>query len=223
MICGSTVAGEPLPSQLQFKYDSGPERQKFSLGHLVGMKSVVVKFGGTDFKPYSCTIGMNNKGVMNGIEFEKYIRTAILRLYLDIADMERKLVIMKVDSVPGRTNLPMFAHIRCFGIYIMTCVPNTTQVTQEIYQNYVLFKSLYRKNLQTLSYYLFACKETLSMLDIPLLLFGGILFNGIVLPDAFTESFSVEINLSVWRKVGDVPLTGVCLYSSLVSAKLRDR
>ena len=153
---------------------------------------------------------------MNGVEFEKYIRTAILRLYSYIADVEHKQVIIKVDSGTGRTNLPMFARIYFFGLYIIPCVPNTSQVTQELDQNYVPFKSVHHKNLQTLLDYQFACKETLSMVDIPLIVFGGVLFNVIVLKGAFKERFSVKINLSVWKNVGSVPLIGLCLYSPLV-------
>ena len=153
---------------------------------------------------------------MNGVEFEKYIRTAILRLYSYIADVERKQVIMKVDSVNSRTNHPMFSRICFFGLYTMLCVPNTSPVTKEIDQNYVPFKSVYHKNLQTLLDYQFSSKKTLSMVDIPLILFGGVLFSGIVLPDAFKEIFSVKSNLSVWQRVGSVPLIGVSLYSPLV-------
>ena len=47
LIFGYTVAGEPLPLHLQFKSNAGRERQEFSFGHLVSMKSVVRKFGGT--------------------------------------------------------------------------------------------------------------------------------------------------------------------------------
>ena len=110
----------------------------------------------------------------------------------------------------------MLARLCCFGLYIMPCVPNTIQVLQQTYQNYGLFKSIYCKNIQTLLDYRFARKKTLSMVYIPLLVFGGVFFNGVMLPDTLTEIITVEINLSVWQKFGVVPLPQACLYAPFV-------
>ena len=54
------------------------------------------------------------------------------------------------------------------------------------------------------------------MVYIPLLVFGGVFFNGVMLPDTFTEIITVEINLSVWQKFGVVPLPQACLYAPFV-------
>ena len=82
-------------------------------------------------------------------------------------------VIIKVDSSPGRTNLEMLAYMHAVGVYCYPGVPNTTHVSQETDQNYGVFKSVFRENLEILSQARFDLSETLQITDLPLLVFGG--------------------------------------------------
>ena len=59
-------------------------------------------------------------------------------------------VIVKVDSGSGRTNIEMLAYFCTVGIYCVPGVPNTTHISQEIYQRYVLFKTVFQTNIEVL-------------------------------------------------------------------------
>ena len=117
-------------------------------------------------------------------------------------------MIVKVDSGPGRTNIEMLAYLKVLGIYCVPGVPNTTHVTQETDQNYGLFKTIFRSNIETLSQARFDMKKTLQVQDLPLLVFGGIDdVTKVTLEDSFEQAFSVCANLKCWRKCGAVPVT----------------
>jgi hypothetical protein len=62
---------------------------------------------------------------------------------------------------------------RLRGVYFVPGVPNTTHVTQETDQNYGPFKTIYFHNLEILVKSRYARNMTLSVADIPLLIFGG--------------------------------------------------
>jgi len=97
---------------------------------------------------FSVYLGYEWKAGMNAVELEKYFIKAILPLYSDVEDVAKKRVIIKVNSGPGRTNIAILAYIWGRGIYCYPGVPNTTHVTQETDQNYGLFKSDFRSNLE---------------------------------------------------------------------------
>ena len=103
----------------------------------------------------------------------------------------------------------------------MYCYPgvlNTTQVTQETDQKYGIFKSTFRKNLETLSQARFDHDKTLMITDLPLVVFGG-KYDGITdvaCINAFKEGFSIDANMNFWKKSGEVPLTILCLLSDMV-------
>lgn len=209
IICGSTAAGEPYPPHFQLKTAAQTdEGQRLSVDWFANCKSVLAQHGFDTRRELPCTFGMNDKGGMNSVEFEKYIRGSILPLYPDIADTPGKRVIMKVDSGPGRMNIEMLANLRIQGLYVVPGVPNTTSKTQETDQNYGPFKGSYRGNIRTLSQARFDSKLPLHVTDLPLLVFGGKdPETGVELDDAFRTAFSIETNLSCWRKCGAVPLT----------------
>jgi hypothetical protein len=100
-------------------------------------------------------------------------------------------------------------------------VPNTTGKTQETDQNYGPFKSKYRSNIRQLSQRRFEKKLPLAVIDLPLLVFGGECpSTGVILEDAFTAAFSIERNLSCWRKCGAIPLTREPLKDSAVRREI---
>ena len=114
--------------------------------------------------------------------------------------------------------MDMLAYMRALGVYCYPGVPNTTQVTQETNHNYGTFKSTFSQNLVTLSQERFDLDNTLMINDLPLLVFEG-KYHGITdvaCRDAFTEGFSINENLNLWKKCGAVPLTRLCLLSDMV-------
>ena len=112
----------------------------------------------------------------------------------------------------------MLAYMRALGVYCYTGVPNTTQVTQENDQNYGIFKSTFRENLETLSQARFDLDKTLIITDLPLLVFGGKDYGitDVACRYAFTEGCIINANLNFWKKCGAVPLTISYLLSDMV-------
>lgn len=218
VICGSNAAGEPLPPHFQLKSTAQtPENQRIGVEWILNTKDVVGQFGYNERRAHPCTFGMNEKAGMNAVELDKYFTGSILPLYPDIEDIALKRVLMKVDSGPGRMNVEMLANLQVRGLYLVPGVPNSTAKTQETDQNYGMYKSVVRDNLRVLSQARFDRKESLHVSDLPILIFGGVCtVTRIKLRDAFTESFSVERNLSCWRKCGAVPLTRAPLQSASV-------
>jgi hypothetical protein len=222
IICGSNAAGEPVPPHFQLKtLAKTEEREKMSIDWFAGTKNIVAQFGYPARQTFSCTFGMNEKAGMNDIELDKYVSNSILPLFPDLADCPGKRVILKVDSGPGRTNLEMLARLRLLGLYLVPGVPNTTSQTQETDQNYGPFKGCFRNNIRLLSQARFDGGLSINVSDLPLLVFGGKCSKtGVELRDSFTVAFSVEANLSCWRKCGAVPLTRLPLESNLVRREL---
>jgi len=99
IICGSTVAGEPIPPHFQFKSTAKTnEGQRISVDWFGLCPRIRGKFGHAHTKTFPVTFGMNEKGGMNSIELQMYVDMAIFPLYPDIADVPGKRVLMKVDS-----------------------------------------------------------------------------------------------------------------------------
>ena len=91
----------------------------------------------------------------------------------------------------------MLAYMRAVGMYCYPGVPNTTHVSQEIDQNYGVFKPVFRENLEVLSQARFDKSETLNITDLPLLVFGGkdTSINSDI-RNSFSSAFSVIANTS---------------------------
>ena len=222
IICGSNAAGEALPPHFQLKSLAKQDAtQRISVDWFLHANDVMGKFGFEDVRVLPTTFGLNEKGGMNSYELDKYIRKAILPLYPDVADVPGKRVLLKVDSGPGRMNVEMLASLRLQGVYLAPGVPNSTHVTQETDQNYGLYKGAYRSNLRTLVEARQARRKTITVSDLPLLVFGG--WDYITktrLPSAFERAFSKKRNLECWAQCGAVPLTRSVLESSQVRHEL---
>ena len=100
--------------------------QRISVDWFVHAHNVYGKFGHAKEHVLPTTFGLNQKGGMNSIELDKYIKQSILPLYPDVADVPGKRVMLKVDSGPGRLNVNMLATLRLQGVYLAPGVPNTT-------------------------------------------------------------------------------------------------
>ena len=215
IICGSNAAGEALPPHFQLKTTAKDvSRERFNIGFLLHAKNINAQFGHEEVTSLPCTVGMNDRAGMNAEELDKYFHKSILPLFPDIADVDGKRVIAKVDSGPGRMNLPMLASLKLKGLYLAPGLPNSTGKTQETDQNYTPFKTYYRGNLVLLVQSRFDMKKTITINDLPLIVFGGKDFvTGITLQNAFELAFNEEQCLSAWRKCGAVPLTRSVLNS----------
>jgi hypothetical protein len=127
------------------------ERERISANWILNSKQIVAQFGHSERRELPCTFGMNNKGGMNSVELEKYMKGSILPLFPDVEDVPLKRVVVKVDSGPGRMNIEMLADLKVKGVYLVPGVPNTTGKTQETDQNYGSYKTVFRDNLRVLT------------------------------------------------------------------------
>ena len=69
-----------------------------------------------------CTVNFNSKAGMYAVEFSMYLQTSVMLLYPDAQDTPGKIVLIIVDSGPGRLDLDMLATLRARGFYLMVGV-----------------------------------------------------------------------------------------------------
>lgn len=79
---------------------------------------------------FCCIFGLNDKGSMDKVEFEKYLFHSIVPVCLDSLDITSKRVAVKLDSGPGKINPEMMACLCCQRFCMYPEVPNTATVTQ---------------------------------------------------------------------------------------------
>ena len=103
-IFGSSAAGECVPPHFQLPTSAtAKEREKIRFEFLTHTLDTRGRFGCAEEKIWPCTIGMNKKGGMTDVEFEKCINTSIVPLFVpELEDTPGKHVLLKVDSSPGR-------------------------------------------------------------------------------------------------------------------------
>ena len=102
-------------------------------------------------------------------------------------------------------------------------VPNTISASRETDSNYGIFKYLYQDNVNKFAW----DREQLeNSKSISIALFGMFVFGGTdpetgcKYNNAFVAAFCKANNLGAWKKVGDTPLTRVCLDDSKVSHEM---
>jgi hypothetical protein len=132
MIGGGSAAGDPTAPHFQFKLMATTEETKrFSDNILKDFKRTIAKFGYLEPQCFNPTIGANECGGMDAVEFSKYLLGLVKTLYPDVADLQHRLVIVRCDSSgPSRENLEMLAQLRVLGVYLFPSVPNSSSVTQ---------------------------------------------------------------------------------------------
>ena len=176
MIGGSNALGEALPPHFQFSSNAASEEMvQIRTEAAFFFKRVVCKFGMKEEASLCCTIGANEKGGMDEVEFAKYVTIVLRKLYPDAAPERGKWVILKCDRGPGRMNLDLLASLQLDGFHLFPGVPNTTAVTQETDQNYCPFKGAYARNLDALVDERIAQGKTTS---IPAWMVGLVVFGG---------------------------------------------
>jgi len=198
-----------LPVHFQLKTSAKTqEREHFNVTFITHAHSICVQFGHDRAKTFLCSYGLNENVGMNAEELEKYLYKRILPLYPHVEGVPRKRDIVKVDSGPGRMHLPMLATLRLKGLYVVPGLPNSTSKTQETDQHYGPSKTHCRMNLSDLAQARFQMKKTVTINDLPLIVFGCTdPETGIGLVNAFELAFNRDACLSAWRKCGNVPLT----------------
>ena len=97
------------------------------------------------------TIGMNEKGGIDEVEFRQYFLNSIVPLFPDSDDVNGKRVMVKVDSGSGRLQENFVAEARTLEFIVYPGIRNATAVTQETDQSYGPFKTQFLKNLKQLS------------------------------------------------------------------------
>ena len=73
---------------------------------------------------------------MDDIEYEKYFLNLLIAILSDAKDLQGLIVLVKIDSRPGNSNLYHLERIRIYGYYLYPVVYNTTSVSQETNQNF---------------------------------------------------------------------------------------
>lgn len=143
-------------------------------------------------KLFAVTFGMNKKGGVNTVKFQKHVDVAIFCLHPDMCDdAPGKGVLTNVDSGPSHMNIEMLAALRLKGMCLMPAVANATQVTQETDQRNGQHKSIYRKNIRLLLNARQPFGRHAVLVDLALLIFGGRDRMGIKIENTFEKGFSM--------------------------------
>jgi hypothetical protein len=84
-IFGSSAAGKCVPLHFQLPTSAtAEEREKIRFEFLTYTLDTRGRFGCAEEKIWPCTIGMNKKGGMTDVEFEKCINTSIVPLFVPV-------------------------------------------------------------------------------------------------------------------------------------------
>jgi hypothetical protein len=169
-----------------------------------------------DFRPFSNTYGVNEKGGMNKEEFGKWASTNFIKLVAgDVADLPGKRVLLLVDGGPGRTNEEMLNKRRHLGIYLFPSgPPNTTHVLQIMDMLFGKFKTIYFNNLEILWQWrqnTLGQAKTITRNDIALLCYGSAMRRETnptfpLLANAVEEAFAIDLIKDKWlNKLGIFP------------------
>ncbi len=172
------------------------------------------RFGYNEERIFPTTIGMNEKGGMTDVEFDRYIENSVVPLLPDLADRPGKRVLLKVDSGPGRNGRNLMLKARFRGVYIYPGLPNATSVQQETDVSYGPCKNVVRDNLKMIASACFAKQKTMKLgqSTFGLILYGKICpLSRITCRNAADEAFDIASNLKSWRQVGAVLFTKKCL------------
>ena len=232
LICGSCADGQALPPHFQLCTAAQTvETQAINFDCFLKAPGIKGTWGCGEETVKYVTFGCNKKGGMDSEELNKYLTQAIMPLYPDAADVPGKRVMIKIDSGPGRNNEEMLVSLRLRGFYLLPGLPNSTHVTQETDQNYGMFKTYQRSNLEVLTALCIRFRTTLTVSDLVTIVFGGQVKKentitgasyNLELEEAFDKAFSRLSNLKSWLKVGAVPLTRACMYHKDVVHEIVD-
>ena len=221
-IFGSNAAGECAPIHFQLVNQATTEDgRKLQFEFFKHIWYICGKFRRAEAKDFPCTVGMNEKGGMNVLEFKKYIDNIINDMFLDMEDVPGKRVLLNMDSGPGHNCATMLVKAKFKGLYIYPGLSNVTAVHQEMDQSYGPFKLVVCTNLDQIA---MACHAAGKTMKLGMSAFGLIVYSGkcpelgVMCQNAVDLTFDRESNLSTCLKVGAVPFTMACLENKKVVA-----
>ncbi len=217
-----------LPAHLQLQTKATSTVRERVRAEIIGfLPDVRGKFGFDEEGRHPVTIGMNKRGGMTDIEFEKYLFNSIVPLYPHSKCKFGHWVIIKVDSGPGQMGKSLLVQCRHMGFILFPRVPNSTAMTQETDCLYDEFKTTLHTNLDLLVQ---ARIEKGCLASFPPWLCGIVIFGGTDQETGFeiTESASKKgfLRVACWTvfaKIGVTPLTMVCLTDKNVRPELGDK
>jgi hypothetical protein len=187
------------------------------------------RYGHDLVEEYCAQLTVNEKGGYDCLTLHQCLTAYHPRLWPDAADIPGKRVLYKIDGGPGRLDEGALADSRARCISLFPGVQNTTQVTQETYQNYGQFKSDVRYNISALTTDLVRkysrrlthhqadpinCRAPSKMPQLGREHYGLILSGRVAnqekglstLRPAFHNAFCQTKNLAAWAKFGAVPM-----------------
>ena len=145
LITGSTAAREAIPKHFQFPMKAQiAETERLSVELVAYMPHVRGNFGAPKEKAWLITVGMNEKGGMDNVEFDEYLSRPLIPLYPGAENVKWKRVLFKLDSGPGRLGVNLLARLCLLGFVLYPGVTNTTAVSQDANRNYSPFKTAFR-------------------------------------------------------------------------------
>jgi hypothetical protein len=175
------------------------KREKILVDFFTHVQNTRGRFRYGEERIFPATIGMNEKGGMTDVEFDRYIENSVVPLFPDLADRPGKRVLLKVDSGPGRNGRDLMLKARFRGVYIYPGLPNATSVQQETDVSYRPFKNVVRDNLKRIASACFAKQKTMKLgqSTFGLIVYGGICpLSGIACCNAVDEAFNVASSRS---------------------------
>ena len=209
IFCAMTYNDEVLPPLIIFTATGYTKRLEAEL--LSRFHHIEGQWGHSRRRSFSPYLAASTKGSMSAEILQGYF-LHISQLYPDMADIDKKRVIWKLDNGVGRDNAELNHLARTLGYIIYPGLPNTSEGTQECDQNFSTFKSKMEKNRQEIV----SQNQSVSMFDLPFILFGGNYKskngNSVELVNAFESSFTVEHCRSARKKCGYCPSTRCALF-----------
>jgi hypothetical protein len=230
LMCVSNAADKPLPVYAMFSSDAQEENYSIDYRWIADFPRVQGVFGHEDVHEYWTQLTLNEKCGSDCRVLNQCLTGYQERLYPDAADIPGKRLLYTIDGGPGRLDEGYLAEKRALVIYLFPGVQNTTQLHQDMDQNYGQFKSDVLWNIATLTADLVRefsrqhsrndedpanCAAPTNTVSIGLDQYGLILSGrdakeerrlSALLP-AFNNAFYKSNNLSACANVGAVPCT----------------
>lgn len=223
-----TIDLEPIPPLIIYPTSVGDKKNyKVSAKCLRSFPQIAAKYLYPRLCYHDPMFAMSPKGGMNGELFNCWFNEYVLPCIPDIADSPGKRVMATADMGPGRKGIEFLSRAKVDGVYFFPKVPNTTNVTQEMDQQFGPFKaSVYTNRDKLWLERQVAGGQDLSREDFGHIIFGGHVevsgTNSIYLNKAFVESFTEKKIEDANRKCGYNPATRAALYNSKVRHELVD-
>jgi predicted molibdopterin-dependent oxidoreductase YjgC len=135
---------------VMFSSEAQDENYSIDYRWMTNFHRVQGVFGHEGVHEYCTQLTVNDKGGSDFRVLNQCLTGYQERLYPDADDVPGKRLLYNIDAGPGRLDEESLAEKQAHGIYLFPGAQNTTQVHQEMDQNYGQFKSDVRWNIGTL-------------------------------------------------------------------------